>query len=206
MLSIVRSIKSDTQIGVAVSGGVDSMVALHHLRKTYKDKIFALHLRHNESDTAEEECKFVMEQCDLMKIPLYVKLQKEHREAGQSKEEYWRKARYELFTEFSCPIATGHTLDDAVEWYLFSCFHGMGKFMEYSHANVIRPFLTTKKSKIVEYARQYNVAYMEDETNFDPNFAARNRIRNLILPEVLKVNPGIHKVVKKRILEKMSAK
>jgi tRNA(Ile)-lysidine synthase TilS/MesJ len=39
---------------------------------------------------------------------------------------------------------------------------------------------------------------VQDQSNFDNKYN-RNRIRNLILPEVLNVNPGIHKVIRKKI-------
>jgi tRNA(Ile)-lysidine synthetase-like protein len=197
----IKSI-TDKHLYVAVSGGVDSMAILHHLKRKFD--VTVLHFIHNDSDTAYQEFQFVYEYCVTNNIPAIYKFQKEERTPKQSQEEYWRNGRYDFFKNIKGTVVTGHTLDDAVEWYLFSAFNGLGKFMEYSHANVIRPYLTTKKEDIVHYAKRNNVIWLEDESNVDVSFAARNRIRHNILPEVLKVNPGIYKVVKKRILQKVN--
>jgi tRNA(Ile)-lysidine synthase TilS/MesJ len=75
--------------------------------------------------------------------------------------------------------------------------------MEYSHANVIRPWLATRKSQLIEYAQTHQIAWLEDPSNQDVEFAARNRIRHDILPAALKINPGLHNMVRKRIIEKL---
>jgi len=188
------------EVGVAVSGGVDSMVALHFLRQ--KHQVTAIHFCHAESATAEAEYAFVAKHCQEHKIPLLLGYQITTRPPGASREAYWRHDRYQYFHSIRMPIVTGHHLDDAVEWYLFTAFNGEGYFMEYQNQNVIRPFLGTTKSEIIAYADKHCVPFIEDPANHDPNFAARNRIRHNILPEVLRVNPGLFKVVKKRVVEK----
>lgn len=187
-------------IAVAVSGGIDSMVALHFLRQ--KHKVTAIHFSHAESATADAEYAFVAEYCSQNQIPLLLGYQITTRPAGASREAYWRKDRYSYFHSIRMPIVTGHHLDDAVEWYLFTAFNGEGRFMEYQNQNVIRPFLGTAKSEILAYAAKHSVPFIEDPTNADLTFAARNRIRQNILPEVLRINPGLYKVVKKRVVAK----
>jgi len=95
-------------------------------------------------------------------------------------------------------IITAHHLDDAVETYLFSSFHGTSKTIPYNRKKVIRPFLLTRKSEFEAWCANKNVPYWSDASNKDLRFA-RNRIRHAIMPEVLRVNPGIHKVVAKMI-------
>lgn len=199
-ITVAKSLPKDKTVYVAVSGGVDSMVALHFLKR--KHNVEVLHYVHSASAYAEKEKDFVVGFCEKHGIVCHVEYQQQTKEKSESQEENWRKARYEFFRKFDL-VVTGHTLDDAVEWYLFSCFNGQGKFMEYSNDNVVRPFILTEKQKLLDYATQHGVEYIHDVTNDDVSFAARNRIRNNILPEVLKVNLGIYKVVKKRIIEKM---
>ena len=122
----------------------------------------------------------------------------EPRNIALSKEEDWRTARYKFFTSLDELVCTGHTLDDMVEWYLFTSLMGEGRYMEYAHSNVVRPFICTKKSDILEYAIKHNISWLEDPSNKDANFAARNRIRYEILPAALKVNPGLYKTVSNR--------
>lgn len=116
-----------------------------------------------------------------------------------SKEKYWRDRRYEFFRSLDSVVATGHNLDDAVEWYLLTCLRGEGHYMEYRHANVIRPLLLTPKSDIMQYASQHSLSWFEDHTNLDQEFTYRNKIRHAILPSCLEINPGLHNTVANNI-------
>lgn len=202
-LQVIRTLSGLQDGGaiVAVSGGVDSMVALHFMLHNRKFTPIVLYYMHAHDANAEKEYRFIHEYCSEHNIGLMVNTQKEEPYRG-SREAFWRKGRYESFHMYSSlPVITGHHLDDAVEWYLFTSFRGCAKVMPYRNKNVIRPFLYNKKADFMEYADKHNVPFIHDETNDDSDFAARNRIRNTILPEVLKVNPGIYTVVRKKIEE-----
>ena len=45
-----------------------------------------------------------------------------------------------------------------------------------------------------------NVPWIEDESNLDTAYT-RNYIRNEMMTNVLKVNPGIHKTIAKKVTE-----
>lgn len=199
-LQVIRTLPQE--IGVAVSGGIDSMVLLSFLHANKRNTVTAVHYVH-DSEYAEHELEFVDQYCIEHGIDLLVGHQVKTSQAGLSKEEYWRNGRYDFFKSLNMPICTAHTLDDVVETYLFTSMHGEGRFMNYSHANVIRPLFTSKKSQLIEYAEKFNVPYMNDPSNQDVDFAVRNRIRHNILPEVLKVNPGLFNMVRKRVIERM---
>ena len=186
-------------IGVAVSGGLDSLVALHWLNQ--RRDVVAVHYIH-DSEFAATEHEFVQKFCSEFGIVLITAKQTPSSQSGLSREEYWRNGRYEFFKSVPMPVCTGHSLDDAVEWYLFTSLHGQGRYMEYSHANVVRPFLTTKKSDFRAHADKYALKWLEDESNSDVNFAVRNRSRHDILPLALQVNPGLVNMVKRRIAER----
>ena len=53
---------------------------------------------------------------------------------------------------------------------------------------------------MVERVKKLGLIWSEDHTNSDPNFCTRNYIRHTMMPHVLKVSPGIRKVVRKIIL------
>lgn len=197
-MHVLRTLPS--HVAVAVSGGVDSLVLLHWLNQ--RRQVTAVHYRH-DSDFAADEYLFVSNFCQDRGINLITQSQTPSSQRGLSQEEYWRRARYEFFKSITLPVCTGHTLDDAVEWYLFSCLNGQGHYIEYSHANVIRPFLATRKSELIDYAQTHQIPWLEDPSNQDVEFAARNRIRHDILPSALQVNPGLHNMVRKRIIEKL---
>lgn len=187
------------QLAVAVSGGVDSTVLLHFLRQNYQ--VTALHYVH-DSDYAETEQAFVTGLCKQWSIPLVVERQPKNYQAGQSREAYWRAGRYQFFKSQSQTVCVGTNLDDAVEWYLFSCLRGQGHYMEYANENVVKPLLTTTKEEIYQYAKDNSVPWIEDPSNINPEFCQRNLIRAELVPAALRVNPGLYSVVKKRIVEK----
>jgi tRNA(Ile)-lysidine synthase len=92
---------------------------------------------------------------------------------------------------------TGHHLGDAIETWIFTSLHGESKLIPYSRGNVIRPFLITPKEEIRDWASRRGLSWIEDESNSDPKYM-RNLIRMAIVPEALKVNPGLGKVIRKK--------
>ena len=71
--------------------------------------------------------------------------------------------------------------------------------MSHSNGNVIRPLITTRKSRIVEYARAHQLEWLEDPSNSDPEFATRNYIRTNLIDPALGVNPGLFNMVARNI-------
>lgn len=202
MFELMNKLDKEQTLGVAVSGGIDSVVLLQYLLKKVKiSNLCIVHFYHGNA-SADEEMQFVSKIASSLGLPLILGTPSRDRANDESQEEYWRNMRYEFFKSIKLPIATGHTLDDAVEWYLFTAFNGEGHLMPYQHANIIRPFLLTPKEKLFAYAECNDIEWLEDVSNTDETFAARNRIRKLILPEVLKINPGLAKVIRKKLLIK----
>jgi len=78
--------------------------------------------------------------------------------------------------------------------------HGTGKIIPYAYKNVIRPFRLNKKRELELWADINGVNYIEDESNQDTDYT-RNYIRHEMMPNVLKVNPGIHKTVAKKVTD-----
>lgn len=118
---------------------------------------------------------------------------------SESQEEYWRNQRYEFFHSFKDKkIITCHHLDDCVETWIWSSMHGEGKIIPYSNQNVIRPFRLTRKIEFVNWCRRKNVPWIEDESNNDVKYM-RNFIRHDMMSKVLVVNPGIHRVVGRKV-------
>lgn len=193
--------KLPLSVCVAVSGGVDSVVLLHYLRPHHN--VTVVHYVHN-SPYAPVELEFVKGLCEEWQLPLVVGHQTDTREK-QSQEQYWRDGRYQFFKSLGDTVCTAHTLDDAVEWYLFTSMHGEGHYMPYRNGNVVRPLLVTTKSHLLDYATQHGIKWLEDPTNQDTTFAARNLIRKNMVPLANAINPGINTMIKKRIIQKTHA-
>lgn len=187
--------KLPRQLCVAVSGGVDSLVALHFLSRNHD--VTALHVNHAEGNADSAE-NLVTAYCEANAIPLVVKRINATRPASYSVEEFWRNERYELFHSMSQLVVTAHTLDDCVETWVWSSLHGAGKIIPYANRNVVRPFRLTDKRQFVNWAFRNNLVWVEDSSNADLSLA-RNYIRQVMMPQVLFINPGISTTIKKKV-------
>jgi tRNA(Ile)-lysidine synthase len=68
---------------------------------------------------------------------------------------------------------------------------------------VIRPFLTTSKQQLIAWCEKNSVPWQEDISNYNVKYT-RNYIRHNLLPHALQVNPGLNKMIKKKIIDKYS--
>jgi len=185
---------------IACSGGVDSMVAAHFFYQGGKN--FELVFIDHDTENSRKGYEVVKKWSVEKGIPRHYRRIKSTRPKEESQEEFWRNCRYQILKEFDVPIVMGHHLNDVMETWIFSCLNGQGRLIPYhnENANVIRPFLLNPKRKFYKWASRYNVPFVEDESNDDIRFM-RNRIRHCVLPECLKVNPGLEKVLIKKIKE-----
>lgn len=186
------------KIYVACSGGVDS-VATAAILSEWRD-VTLLHFSH--ADHAHEyELQIVQELAVKLNVELLTSKQKD--EVNCNREECWRKARYEWFHSLDGEVVTGHTLDDAVEWYLMTCLRGRGEYMPHRRRNVFRPFLLTDKSKLEEYCKRRKLEWYEDPGNHDPEFSLRSRVRQKLVPVAYECELGLKNMVKRRIHKKI---
>jgi tRNA(Ile)-lysidine synthetase-like protein len=182
------------EFGLACSGGVDSMAILDFLiNGRYNPHV--LYFNHNTEHGDEAE-KFITDYCKEKDLKLTIG--RTELKPTSNKEKIWSDLRYEFFSQFDFPIMTCHHLDDCVETYLFSCLRGFQSVIPYSKGKVIRPFLLNEKSVFEKWCKQKGVPFIQDQSNDCLDYS-RNRIRHNIVPEALKVNPGLKTVVKKMI-------
>ena len=198
MLHIIGKIPR--RVTVACSGGVDSMVLVHFLMNG-KRKVDLAYFNHDTQHSKDAE-KFVKRFAGQNRLNLTVGRVRSTRQKGQSMEEFWRNERYRFLESLgsSC-ILTAHHLDDAVETWIMSSMHGLSKLIPYSRNNKIyRPLLPTSRTQIEDYALRHNVSYVSDPSNKQCKYT-RNMVRNEMMPFVLKINPGIRKTIRKKIIE-----
>lgn len=187
-------------IGVAVSGGIDSMSLLHFLNKHKEDlecEVVAItidHLLRGESSYLDAE--FVKTWCKQNHIvcsKFSVDAGKLSKEKNMTIEEAAREGRYNIFNKLIQEnhvdkIALAHHVSDQVETILLHLFRGAGLngvvgMKEDRNGMFIRPFLNTTKEDIVKYAAQNYIEYVEDETNSNNKFN-RNYLRNVVIPNL----------------------
>lgn len=219
MIKLLGTVPSS--VCVAVSGGLDSMAALNFIRNNGKRKVVALHFNHGTEHGFDAE-EFVSDYCNKKEIPLVSSRISRSIAKGESKEAYWRSERYNFFNNwisegsfsdsaktllkdgsidcfYRAPIVTCHHLNDAVETWIFTSLHGNPNLIPYKRGSFIRPFLLSTKDDLVNWALKKGVPYIVDPSNQDTSYM-RNLIRLEIVPKAIKVNPGLNKVVKKKII------
>jgi len=190
--------KIPNEITVACSGGPDSMAIVDFLRRGKKNVTVA-YFDHGTSHGTQAR-EFIVEWCKKESVPVIIGSIFPPKPENKSLEEYWRDERYSWLNCISGDIVTGHHLDDCLEWYIFTSLHGMSRLIPYKRGNVFRPFLTTPKSVLVDWCKKNNVEYLTDPGNYDERFM-RPIIRHEITPQCLRVNPGLRKVIKKKIIK-----
>ena len=198
---IRQIVKVPRECLVACSGGSDSMASLDFLRRSGK-VVGVLHFNHKTTQSEKFE-HVVADYCRLHNLPLTVNKLSNKFIKG-SLEAFWSEKRNKFFNTFSEAVVTGHTLDDAVEWWIFTSLRGQSRLMPTSNKNVLRPFLTTRKDTLDRWNKKHDVKYVYDLSNEDESFS-RNRIRHSLLPECLEINPGLHKTIAKKIMERQNA-
>ena len=182
---------------IAFSGGIDSVVISDFLLNGKRDVQLAFF--HHGTVNSERAEEFVRKFAEERRVPIRIGRINSEKSRGLSPEEFWRNERYSFLDSLGGPVITGHHLGDAIETWIFTSLHGESKLIPYSRGNVIRPFLVTPKEEIRSWASRRNLSWIEDESNSDPKYM-RNRIRMHIVPEALKVNPGLGTVLRKKYL------
>ena len=192
--------KIPRQVAIAVSGGIDSMGALDFLRRAHD--VVVLHYNHGTPYAPKAEA-LVRAYCIEHKLTIVLGRCEEEMPAGVSKEAWWRDQRYKFFTEATdLPIITAHHLDDQVENYLFTALNGKPFLIPHKRDQFIRPFITTEKTDFTLWCVRKGVPTIDDPSNEDTKYR-RNYIRHTLMPHVLNINPGIKKVIRKKVLDSL---
>lgn len=197
MIRIIKKIPS--HVTVACSGGLDSMVVAHFLLQGRR-KIRLAYFNHDTFHSKEAQ-EFVEEYAHKNNLDLFIGKVKGNK-GKRSMEEFWRDERYSFFNRINTGfLITCHHLDDAVETWVMSSLHGNCKLIPYKRGEKIyRPFLMTSRKTIKEYAERKNVIWTEDPSNARTEYM-RNHIRHNLMPGILKVNPGIRTMIRKKLVE-----
>jgi tRNA(Ile)-lysidine synthase len=197
MIRIIGKIPSN--VVVACSGGIDSMVASHFFCQGRRGVRLA-YFNHDTSYSTEAQ-QFVENYATKNNLDLFIGRVKGTK-GKRSMEEFWRDERYAFFNRIKTNyLVTCHHLDDVVETWVMSALHGQCKLIPYRRGNkIFRPFLMTSKKSIKEYAERKNIKWLEDPSNVRTEYT-RNHIRHTLMPGILKVNPGIRTTIRKKLIE-----
>lgn len=176
------------RLGVAVSGGADSVALLHVLRDLGFE-LTILHVNHGlRGAESEGDEAFVRALASELGLPVLVHRPELH--AGNL-EEAAREARYAWFRELVRErrvdrVAVGHTQSDQAETVLFRFLRGSGTaglaaIRPITADRIVRPLLDVSREEVRDYLASHGLAWREDSSNAVLDFA-RNRIRRDLLP------------------------
>lgn len=188
----------------ALSGGADSVLLLHVLRKlsvAHGFHLSALHVNHGISPNADGWQAFCEQLCEAWGIRFDVKRVVVERGGGEGLEAAARRARYDAFAEFDAEwLVLAHHRNDQAETLLFNLLRGTGvsgaaampmvrAFPGRTGLRVLRPLLEVTREEIEACARSEGLSWIEDESNADVRYS-RNFLRHRIFPLLRERFPG----------------
>ncbi|MEX0285021.1 MAG: tRNA lysidine(34) synthetase TilS [Paracoccaceae bacterium] len=173
------------KLGVAVSGGGDSVALLHILHHCFTDEAVALHavtVDHGLRPEAQDEAVKVADLCEQLSIP-HSTLRWRGWDGSGNLQDQARQARYGLMTEWAQSygindIALGHTADDQAETFLMRLsrasgvdgLSGMGVRRTINGVNMVRPMLRIERCQLRDYLRDNNLSWIDDPSNENTDF------------------------------------
>jgi tRNA(Ile)-lysidine synthase len=181
------------RVGVAVSGGADSVALLHILHRLaarFEIKLAAVHVNHHlRGEESDQDERFVRQLADSLDLEIFVE---SAQVAGSNLEQQARDARRQFFfrllqqDDALTKIALGHTRSDQAETVLFRFLRGSGlaglAAMRFRTPHrLIRPLLTSSRQEVRAWGELEGIPWREDSSNRDARFT-RNRLRNETIP------------------------
>lgn len=183
-----------SKVGVAVSGGSDSMallVLMAAFTQKHDTELHAISVDHGLREGAQAEIKLVTDLCGKLGVAHHVEYWSNWDGVGNLQGSA-RAARYELITDWaqandiSC-IVLGHTANDQAETLLMRLARGAGVDglaamapRRLSHGiNWIRPLLGENRETLQNFLRQKDHAWATDPSNENRDFE-RIRMRDAL--------------------------
>ena len=192
---LTSSLPATGCLWVGFSGGLDSSVLLHALSRTaLKPRLKALHVHHGLSANADAwlaHCHDVCEQLDVELVAERVTL--DH--SGDGIEEAARRARYQAFArhlQHGDVLLLAHHADDQIETFFQRLLRGSGlqgltamaaEREWLAGVRLMRPLLPFSRTSLEAVAQQWQLSWVDDESNFDERLE-RNWWRQTLLPQV----------------------
>lgn len=184
------------RIGIAVSGGADSVCLLHLLHEfapKWNLHLSVIHIDHGIRGVASEaDADFVSSLSGEFALPFH--FQRVVVPAiDDNLEQAARRVRQAFYHELLSSgkvdrIATGHTKSDQAETVLYRVLRGAGLpglsgVRPITREGIVRPLLDCARDEVRAWLEERGIQWREDDTNQDVSYA-RNRIRHELLPQL----------------------
>ncbi|HYM10676.1 MAG TPA: tRNA lysidine(34) synthetase TilS [Bryobacterales bacterium] len=200
--------RAGERVGVAVSGGPDSVALLRALCDL-KGELGILpgvvHLNHGlRGAESADDAEFVAELARSLGLEFVletVDVRALAAASGENLEQAGRRLRYEFFRRLIGEgrfqkIAVGHTRTDQAETVLFRLLRGaatagLAGIYPVLEGTIVRPLIEVERPEVLDYLRAIGQSWREDSSNQSRELA-RNRLRHDLLPQLAKEwNPEI---------------
>lgn len=203
---LARHLPAPAAAGVAVSGGVDSVVLLDIVAGLAAETGLALsvlHYDHALRDDSAADADFVAGLARERGLPFHAERAAEDL-SGPALENRAREARYDFFRRTAgrhglAAVLIAHNANDQAETFLFRLLRGTGgrglagipPVRVDGALTYLRPLLAVHREDIERYAQARALTFREDPTN-KLLAHTRNRLRHQILPFLQEqLNPQI---------------
>lgn len=187
----------DKTYWVAFSGGMDSHVLLElmaELRQHSPIHLRAIYINHGLSPHAAKWGAHCRQVCADYHIELIERSVCVDISDGRSLEEVAREQRYAVFAEYiqaGDVLLTAHHQDDQAETMLLQLMRGAGPkglaampmVKPFGRGFHLRPLLTVSHEELIQYAKEKQLRWIEDESNAETTLA-RNFIRHEVMPSL----------------------
>ncbi len=181
-------------IWIAYSGGVDSHVLLHLAQQTLSTKLHVIHIHHGLQVQADDWARHCSQICQQLQVDFHLIHVQININCGDSIEALAREARYQAIQNIIAEndlVLTAQHANDQVETILLQLFRGAGvaglaampSLSRLGLGWLGRPFLTCSRQKILDYAKQHQLQWVEDVSNQNSRFE-RNFLRHEIIPKL----------------------
>ena len=205
---------NQTQLVLAVSGGVDSIVLADLCQQAGFQFVLAhcnFQLRGEESTRDENFVRLLGEKYkkEVLIKNFATKIYAEENKC--SIQVAARELRYNWFESLTANrqplteleslrpfrgwgLATAHHADDNIETLLLNFFRGTGISGLHGilpkQGNIIRPLLFAKREEIIAYATEQNLTWVEDSSNASDKYS-RNFVRHQVVPLMKSIYPQV---------------
>lgn len=176
--------EKNPHLGIAVSGGVDSLALtflLHEWTRKHNGSLSAFHVDHGLRPESSSEARQVKNWLESKEIPCFI-LKWDHQHPPVARiQEKARLARYQLL-ESACAehnilhLFTAHHAEDQQETYVMRSQHqstsyglaGMSAITYFDHCRLIRPLLSIHKNQLKDFLGTH--PHIEDSSNQNMKF------------------------------------
>lgn len=182
---------ADRRLGVAVSGGGDSLALLLLAAAAWPGAVRAATVDHRLRPEAADEAAFVHGLCERLGVPHDILAPCDPLPAGGNLQEQARAMRYALLAAWAADgiawVATGHQQDDVAEGFLMRARRGSGvaglaampAARAIPPAMLVRPLLGWRRAELAAIVEAAGVDSVADPSNGDPRYD-RSRMRVLL--------------------------